>query len=285
MTLISVLIVIALEYYFRWGAEHRSFSWFNSLQEKLEDQFAEHSFWSGWGGVSLILLLPILALWLFLSIFSGPLYLLILFITACIVLFMTIGPKPLNTSLKTYFDAMERGDEEAAYLALQQEAALEDVPESEDLVRNATRLILVESQLRYFGVIFWFIFLGPFGALFYRLAHLYHCSCKQNANDEHFQLTGILLHWLDWAPARLTSLLFLLTGDFVNGFYRVKDYLVDLDANNNQLISETGIAALGIDIGMADSDLQENKDALAMVERTVIIYLVAVAVLSPLAFW
>jgi len=285
MTLISVLIVVALEYYFRWGAEHRSFSWFNSLQEKLDDQFAEHSFWSGWGAIALILLLPILALWLFLSLFSGPLYLLILFITACFILFMAIGPKPLSTSLKIYFDAMERGDEEAAYLALQQEAVLEDVPESEDLVRNATRLILVESQIRYFGVIFWFIFLGPFGALFYRLAHLYHCSCKQNANDEHFQLTGTLLHWLDWAPARLTSFLFLLTGDFVNGFYRVKDYLVDLDANNNQLISETGIAALGIDIGMADTEVQENKDALAMVERTVIIYLVAVAVLSPLAFW
>jgi AmpE protein len=285
MTLISVLIVISLEYYFRWGAEHRSFSWFSSLQEKLEDQFAEHKFWSGWGGISVILLLPILVMWLFLNIFSGAFYLLVLFIVACLVLFMTIGPKPLKTSLKSYFDAMERGDEEAAYLALQQESALEDVPESEDLIRNATRVILVESQIRYFGIIFWFIFLGPFGALFYRLAQIYHCSCKQNANDEHFQLMSILVHWLDWAPSRLTSLLFLLTGDFVNGFYRVKDYLVDLDANNNQLISETGIAALGIDIGMAASDIQENKDALAMVERTVIIYLVAVAVLSPLAFW
>lgn len=285
MTLLTVLIVIALEYYFRWGAQYRSFSWFDSLHAKLDDQFSGQDFWSGWVGIFLVLLSPCLILWLFINTFSDSVYSLILLAISCFVLFMTIGPKPLGGSFKNYFEAMERGDEEAAYLALQNESDIEDIPESDDLVRNATRLILVESQHRYFGVIFWFIFLGPVGALFYRLCHQYYSSCKENNNDEHLELMGQMLHWLDWAPARLTCLLFLLTGDFMNGFYRVKDYLVDLAANNQQIISETGIAALGIDIGMSDGDLAENRNALSMIERTVIIYLVVVAILTPFSFW
>lgn len=285
MTLIAVLIVISLEYYFCWGEKYRSFKWFDFLIEKLEDSFSNQSFWHSWLGLGVVLLGPVILLWLFLGLFSGVFYSLVLFITACVVLFMSIGPRALTPSFKTYFEAIERGDQEAAYLLLQQESVLGDIPESDDLVRNATRSIFIESHNRYFGVIFWFIFLGPFGALFYRLVYQYYSICKQNANDEHLQLLGQLMHWLDWAPARVTSLLFLLTGDFVNGFYRVKDYLVDLDANNQQIISETGIAALGIDIGMSNNDVSENKSALTLIERTLIIYLVVIAALTPFSFW
>ncbi len=113
MTLISVLIVVALEYYFSWGAEVRSFSWFQLMQDKLEDQFADKSFWQGWGGIAVILLLPLTVLWIFLSVFSGSFYSIILFLTACFILFMTIGPKQLSVSLSTYFEAMERGGRES----------------------------------------------------------------------------------------------------------------------------------------------------------------------------
>lgn len=285
MTLIAILLVFALEYYFQWGAEYRQFDWFYRLQETLEDKWGELGFFQGWGGVVLILGLPPIILWLLLSLLSGFFYYTVLLLVSCCILFLTLGPKPLKHSFSTYLAAMERGDEEAGYLSLQQECPGEDIPQSDDLVRNATRLILVESQTRYFSVLCWFIFLGPFGALFYRLAHLYYCYCKRQEYDEHLTILTVLLHWLDWLPARITSLLFLLTGDFVNGFYRVRDYLTDLNASNRQIISETGVSALGIKLGMSESCLQENKDALAMVERTWIVYLVAVVALSPLTFW
>ena len=282
MALISVLIVFVLEYYFRWGSEYRSFNWFTRLQEMLDEQFSLHSFWQRWTGVALLLLTPLCILWALVSFFSASIFLLII---SSFILFISIGPKIFSSSLKGYFEAMERGDEQAAFFELQKESNLDNLPESDELIRNTTRFILAESQTRYFGVIFWFIFTGPFGALFYRLAHLYYASSKQNANDEHYAIMSTVIHWIDWAPARLTSLLFLLTGDFVNGFYRVKDYMLDLDADNHQLISETGISALGIDIGMSSGDIKENEEALAMVDRTIIVYIVVVALLSPLSFW
>ncbi|TQV82784.1 regulatory signaling modulator protein AmpE [Aliikangiella coralliicola] len=285
MTLLTVLLVVALEYHFQWGAEYRSFGWFSSLQEKLDDMFGEHSFFEGWGGIGLILLIPVLIVGLFVGIFDGGFYYLILFIVSCVVLFLCLGPRPLEVSFRSYFEAMERGDEQAAYLLLNQESQAEDVPEGDEIVRNATRVILVESQARYFGVLFWFIFLGPFGALFYRLAHQYYCDCKKHNKEEHLPLMSQLLHVVDWLPARLTCFLFLLTGDFVNGFYRVKDYFADLSANSQHIISETGVAALGLEMGVSDQGIKENRNAMAMVERTLIIYVVVAAALTPLAFW
>lgn len=285
MTLITVLLVIAAEFYFKWGEEYRRFDWFDALQIKISDSLSDKPFYEKWGGVALVLLAPLAILALLLSFIPDFIYGLVFFLASCAVLFLSLGPKSLSTSFSDYFSAMERGDAEAGFLGLQREKVLEDIPEGDDLVRNTTRAILVESQTRYFGVIFWFIFLGPYGALFYRLSHLYREICKNEQNEEHLSLLEQLIHIIDWAPARITSILFLLTGDFVSGFYRVKDYLVDLTADNRHLITETGIAALGVDMQSTNDDYKENRDAIAMVDRTVIIYLVVVAALSPLAFW
>ena len=78
----------------------------------------------------------------------------------------------------------------------------------------------------------------------------------------------------------MTTLMFLLTGDFVNGFYRIQDYLLDADADNNQLISETGIAALGLEISGSDSTLEENHQTISMIRRAVIFYLVIGAIVT-----
>lgn len=286
MVLITVLIVLAAEFYFRWGAEYRSLAWFDTIQLKISDTLGDKPFFEGWGGVACVLLTPVLILALFVSAFHGSLYYLVLFLTSVVVLFLSLGPKPLLETYQNYFDAMDRGDSEAAYLTLEQEGLLTNLPDSDSLVRNVTRSILVESQTRYFGVIFWFVFLGPFGAIFYRTAHYYYELCLKNENEEHAELLIQLIHWLDWAPARFTSILFLLTGDFANAFYRVKEFFVDFAADNRHLISETGLAALGLDLHSSNEAVKENQDAFALVDRTIIMYMVAaaIAILTPLSF-
>ncbi|MET1255370.1 regulatory signaling modulator protein AmpE [Aliikangiella maris] len=285
MTLISVLLVFALEFYFKWGSKYRKFNWFEQYQSKIVQALGEQSFFYGWTKVWIVLLLPVLLLYLFINLFDGGLYALIMFIMSCGVLFLSLGPKPLNETFNAYFLALDRGDSEAAFLCLKQESLLDGLPQSEELVRDATRAILTESQSRYFGVLFWFIFLGPFGALIYRLAHEYRKLCLLAEDETQTDLIAKVLHWFDWAPARLTSILFLLGGDFVNGFNRVRDYFTDTTASSRLIICETGMAALNADMRASNGDVQENKDALAMVDRTVIIYLVVTAALTPLAFW
>jgi len=288
MTLITLLIVLGLEFHFKIGSEYRDFSWFTKLRHYLSGLFAEQNFFESWGGVAIILLLPVVGVYALVSLFGGGLYWLVLFVVSVIVLFLTIGPTRLEDSFEAYFHSVEKDDYEAAGHHLNEiNDSLKRIEklegnEQDEIVRAATRSILIESHSRYFGVISWFIFFGPFGALFYRLAHLYRNACSEEGFNEHLPLLERLIHWIDWIPARITGFLFMLTGDFVKGLYRIQDYLTDAEADNNQLISETGIAALALDMGRSDGEIQENQLAMAMANRTVIFYLVLGAVLSTL---
>jgi len=298
MILISLLIVLALEFHFKIGSQYRDFKWFEKARNFLAEVFSSRSFFDSWGGICVILLSPVLILYGFVSIFDGIIYSLVLLVVSIVVLFLTLGPISLEKTFENYFESMDRDDLEGAYLHLKQddvelgavadtdiepEEQNPDTPENDELVRNATRKILVESQKRYFGVIAWFIFLGPLGALFYRLSHIYRDACLTSEFDEHLPLMDSVIHWVDWVPARITSLLFLLTGDFVKGFYRIKDYLYDADANNDQLISDTGIAALGLEMGVSTGGVDENHSSIELVHRTVIIYLVIAAVMTTIS--
>lgn len=288
MTLISLLIVLGLEFHLKVGSEYRDFTWFTKLRHYLAELFAGKAFFESWMGLAIVLLLPSTLLFGFVSLFGGTLHWLVLLFTSVVVLFLSIGPKRLEDSFEPYFSSIDKGDLEGAShhlneinVSLKRLESMEG-GEQDEIVRSATRSILIEAHTRYFGVITWFIFFGPFGALFYRLAHLYREVCSREGFDEHLPLLEQLIHWVDWIPARITSFLFLLTGDFVNGFYRIQDYLTDVNADNSQLISETGVAALGLDMGVSDGEAEENQLAMAMANRTIIFYLVLGSVLSAL---
>jgi len=288
MTLITLLIVLGLEFHFKIGSEYRDFSWFTKLRHYLAGLLSKQSFFESWGGIAIILLVPVIALYALVSLFGGGLYWLVFFAISVVVLFLSIGPNRLEDSFEAYFRSIDKGDFEAASHHLNEiNDSLKRVDkiegnEQDEIIRAATRSILIESHTRYFGVISWFIFFGPFGALFYRLAHLYRSACSDEGFNEHSPLLETLIHWIDWIPARITGFLFMLTGDFVKGIYRIQDYLTDAEADNGQLISETGIAALGLDMGRSDGETEENQLAMGMANRTIIFYLVLGAVLSTL---
>ena len=322
MILLSLVIVLSLEFHFKIGNDFRGardFGWFKSFQNKLTDTFSGQDFFEGWIGILLILLLPPLLLAGFISLFDGVFYWLVYLLISVFILFLTFGPESLEKSLEPYFNAVENDDVQGAFLHSQEIASFDtessnsdlnedsddnavddnasdkkgsdekvvesvdiNLPETDELVRNTTRTILIESQVRYFGVIVWFIFFGPYGALFYRLAHIYSGQCKKNEFDEHEPLIAKVIHWINWVPARITALLFLLTGDFVNGFYRVKDYMTDALSDNWQLIAETGIAAQSLDRGISERNVDENAETVELVNRTAIIYLVFAALMATL---
>ncbi len=286
MYFVCLLLVLALEFHFKVGNEYKRFEWFDKIANYLTDRFSEKTFFEGWQGIALIILSPILVVYVILNLFDGYSYWIISFCVSFALLFICLGPKSLEKSFEDYFASMKRDDQEAAYLHIQglcEVSENSDIPEQDELVRNVTRKILTEGQKRYFGVITWFIFLGPLGALFYRLSVIYKDKCAANEFDEHLPKLVQLNHWIGWVPARITALLFLLTGDFMNGFYRIKDYLYDAEANNDQLISETGIASIGLEMGVSVGNVDENIRSLDLVHRTVIFYLVLAAILATVA--
>lgn len=99
-----------------------------------------------------------------------------------------------------------------------------DLPQDE-VVRQAIEHGLLLSQRHVFGVFFWFLVLpGPMGAVVYRLAE--HVARVWNRPppagtppDRFGEFARRAFAWIDWIPARLTSLGFAIVGDFEGAIY------------------------------------------------------------------
>lgn len=95
----------------------------------------------------------------------------------------------------------------------------------EEVVRQAIEHGLLLAQRHVFGVFFWFVLLpGPMGAVVYRLAE--HVSRVWNrpppagtTPDRFGDFAHRAYAWIDWIPARLTSLGFAIVGDFEGAIY------------------------------------------------------------------
>jgi adenosylcobinamide-phosphate synthase len=95
----------------------------------------------------------------------------------------------------------------------------------EEVVRQAIEHGLLLAQRHVFGVFFWFVLLpGPMGAVLYRLAE--HVSRAWNRPpppgtpaDRFGDFATRAFAWIDWIPARLTSLGFAIVGDFEGAIY------------------------------------------------------------------
>jgi adenosylcobinamide-phosphate synthase len=95
----------------------------------------------------------------------------------------------------------------------------------DEVVRQAIEHGLLLAQRHVFGVFFWFVVLpGPMGAVVYRLAE--HLSRVWNRPppsgtppDQFGDFARRAFAWIDWIPARLTSLGFAIVGDFEGAIY------------------------------------------------------------------
>jgi AmpE protein len=139
-----------------------------------------------------------------------------------------------------------------------------------DLVRNY--FALINSQI--FAVLFWFIVAGPIAALTYRLLSL----CK-NIDRVSKQATQIV-ELLEWLPARMAALLFLLVGNFQRGLSTFIHYFFAKPNLNTQMLTECGLQAVRAD----GSNEFSVPAAEILVEHATIVLLVFVALLT-IAAW
>jgi AmpE protein len=135
-----------------------------------------------------------------------------------------------------------------------------------------TYLAQVNNQL--FTVIFWYIIAGPIVALLFRLISL-------TRDISEVELLAIKINGiLEWIPARLTSLLYLLAGNFQAGFKRFISFLQANPDLNNEMLRECGLLA------MRNNEFEEETmpGAERLIELALVILLVLIA-LCTLAAW
>ncbi|OGV51555.1 MAG: hypothetical protein A3F46_09225 [Legionellales bacterium RIFCSPHIGHO2_12_FULL_42_9] len=141
-------------------------------------------------------------------------------------------------------------------------------------INDENYFTIVNNQL--FAVIFWYIALGPMAVLFYRLASL----SQHYSTVEH--VAKRLVDILDWIPARVTALFYLLAGDFQNGFGCWLKMSLAAPQDNSILLSQVGACAAGGKLESSSIDVNKISlpEAQHLVEYTAIIYLLFLAMLT-----
>lgn len=210
MALICILIGIIFERASDTLENLRNFEWFDNYSRWLLRTLP--SLTSQNRSSIVILLLPILILTGVLqSWFEGRLLGLIELLFGLVIFAFCLGPKDLNRQINNYLEAKENGDEATALNEASNIMQREAPTDPNQQVVEVMRAVLHEPNDRFFSVIFWFVVLGPFGALMYRLtSHTMRVSGNETLSNAATQLQAILA----WAPAHLAAAGYAFTGNY-----------------------------------------------------------------------
>ncbi len=78
--------------------------------------------------------------------------------------------------------------------------------------------ILWQAQTNIFAVLFWFIVLGPAGAVLYRFSRLLSEQTYVEGSPQIRQSAECWISYLDWLPVRLLGICLVLAGRFESAF-------------------------------------------------------------------
>lgn len=204
------------------------------------------------------------------------------FLFAVLVLLFALGPRDLDDEVEDYCQALSRGDSEAQR-RLAKEIMERDPPD--DLpARNAAveRAIYVQANNRIFGVVFWFLVLGPTGAWLFRVLDLMRRRAQYLRNGGEASLAAgvagavrTLQGAMAWIPARLLALGYVLAGNFedASASWRHGGSSLDLPfpTASEEIMARVGLNASGrveLDPGNVSEALDRIQGARSLVLRT-----------------
>lgn len=287
MKLIIILMCLGLERYLEIGRLLRRFSWFESYLTLLEKSVKTPALWSAWAGLALVLLPLVLSFSFVYWVTCSWIFGLVGLMLNVFVLLYCLGPDDLYHQLQEYFRAVD-GSEKAAAKDIQKAIIRGPVPrETAKAHRALTLSIFKQANERLFAVLFWFIVLGPVGALIYRsLLLLQFKAVESNSRIKTLaSSTSLLVSLLDWVPARLTSICYTVMGNFQKSFSHWLSLAPKGLGSSQALLTQTGLLAMGIQPDdVACATVEENREAMDIIDRILVFILFIIALLTLVAW-
>ncbi len=236
--------------------------------------------------------LPIFGIGYFLE---GKFFGLFYLAAAVAVLFVSLGPRDLSAEVEEYSEASARGDSESMLRVAKELLEFDPPEEKEKLGGAVASAVFVQSNNRTFGVVLWFVILGPVGAWAFRVTDLLRRRAfYESDRQEHDgkapaaflrpvqNLHGILA----WLPSRLAAMSFALAGSFEPATTAWRAYYNECSEDffevNDDVVATAGCGALGQRArdDMATSPSAGAKCALSLVERSTLVWMVVIALLT-----
>lgn len=279
MTFLAIILAVLLLQ--AWGSAERVHldDWFRGWQARE----------SGWGlsgalNLAVLVLLPAVLVALLLDMVEPVLFGLLWLPLAALVLLYSFGRGDFQASMARYRGHAYSGDFEGAYLAAREEFGWDESLEAPDTAQDVhamiQRALLYEGLQRWFCVLFYFVLLGPAGALVYRLIQL----CRDTFEPDTVERWLFLL---DWVPARLLAATFAITGDFIGSKSTLVAGLGDSGMQAGALLHRVGVAALGPEASVSAGDdsafgpeaAAQNREFDALLSRSAVCWIVVFSLL------
>lgn len=202
----------------------RQHEWYGRWLGWLDGRLAEDTFWHGRYGLIIALAPVLLLVALFQLALDAPLLGLAGMLFSVLVLAYSWGPRDLDVDVEAVIEAHDLASRRAAVAHLYEDAAV--VRDGGIVGGDGLAIVRMEGASlvdavfrsglrRWFGVLLWFLVLGPAGALLYRLVALAAVGPLsrtlpvQNATGARWVLAV-----LEWPVAQLMTLAMALVGNF-----------------------------------------------------------------------
>ncbi|GAB4392752.1 MAG: regulatory signaling modulator protein AmpE [Gammaproteobacteria bacterium] len=282
MKLIVILAAFALERYFNVGAKLARFAWFERYVALLRQWCKAQAAWSGPAGIALVVAPLAIIVGLIYWLVGDGAYGLVGLVISLVILIYCIGPQDWYQRAEHYLKAVSTEGEETVTV----EQAVTDLMADETVeseippLRQATKSLFIQSLRNLFGVLIWFVILGPIGAVIYRTSLLWQ-QLTAKTDSEYATYAECALTWiqiLDWLPVRVVTLAYCLAGNFGASFAFWIKHVAQGWSKNFEILTESGLIALGVH--EAQPTIDENRDAIGLTHRALIIVMVLIAIFT-----
>jgi membrane protein required for beta-lactamase induction len=202
-----------------------------------------------------------------------------------LALLFCLGPKDLQRQVQGFIDAWDEDDEKGAKL-IGNEITDDCTPNENASYGQTIALgILKQSYLRTFSILFWFIILGPIGAILYRSSHTLKQTMPGMSDLGLDFRSGVnrLLYLLDWVPVRITAFTYALSGNFHDATYKWWNSHNDKESDSaDSILSKAGSGALGLEKATSESEepAVDAEMAQALTLRSLTIWIGVLALIS-----
>ena len=288
--LLAILFAVLLDR--RMPDRHgiKPFAWYPDWVESIEQRFNGGKRSHGAGAVALAVV-PILIGVLLAHYILDQIFWLLRFIFDVVVLYLCIDIYRLGKTAGVVSDALDAGDSQEADGRLR-ELTGKGAPELTEIgiARATIEAVLKQGSSLVISPIFWFIVLGPAGAVLQRLASILDAMWGHRYG--RFAAFGWAAARLDdvmqWIPARITALSYALMGSFEDALHCWRKRIGAWSDINSGPVLASGFGAMHIQTGEPGAtaeEFQESSDELTVVPDSGHVRRVVALVWRILLFW